>query len=51
MEWCPPQNCGDVAIEKGAFGSLSTKVAYNLLDYNLLELIFKCRHKSKFKLT
>ena len=27
MENCPPQHLGVVAIEKGAFGSLSTKVA------------------------
>ena len=26
MEWCPPLHLGEVAIEKGAFGSPSTKV-------------------------
>ena len=27
MEWCPPLHLDVVAIEKGAFRSLSTKVA------------------------
>ena len=27
MEWCPPLHLGVVAIEKGAFGSPSSKVA------------------------
>ena len=38
MEWCPPQHLGVVAIEKGVFGSPSTKIAsFTYLMYIIKE--------------
>ena len=49
MEYCPPLHLGVVAIEKGTFGSLSTKVANFTIVINSLNSTNNNKHLYSFK--